>query len=746
MRDLGYKSYPQLRKDSQPSGNSPCPSTTNKPVAAACTGRSRPKHEPTQEQQQVIDAARGEQNMIVQAGAGAGKTSTLEMVGHALTGKKVAYIAYNRVTAREAKGRFPIHVQCSTSHALARDYIQRYRDRLKNTQRQRAYEQAQILGIRGNAALTSTVASTVLFPPDLARIAMETVTRYCHSEHEEIGRHHVPRQTGFDEHELAYLADIVLPYAQRAWADIRNVNGRLKFEHDHYFKMWALTKPRLPFDVIMLDEAQDTNPALAAVIAAQDAQQILVGDSNQQLYSWRGAVDALETWEGDVVRLTLRQSWRFGQAIADEANRWLTVLHAELRVIGNPNLKSTIGPVRHPDAILCRTNAEAVRQVMQILDSGRRPALVGGGGAIKNLAEAAQHLKSGRRTSHRELFAFKNWGEVQDYVENEDSGRDLKPFVDLIDEHGVDAVLHTVDNLAADEDTADVVISTAHKSKGREWDTVTIAEDYREPPKDDDGTPGPIPPGDAMLAYVAVTRVKHRLDRAGLGWIDNYLTRSRTTAPHHRSPTLATTRVHSSAPPSSRHTPATIVHDTLPSAQDLADHLYQYAGPIIDRIESRDISGNTSGYTTLVCSHTTYPVVTVATTGLRFCASSPDTEIAVTVYDDQVDWARALLDITARTILVQSRTLDTGHRMVSQTPLVAGTDVYGIVADEHPYFGADFGIVRGPSGHQLIRLITLLPLVGGEVEYVRKFGHHELSALWRNHATRLPDLSRPSAI
>ncbi|MFF2556785.1 UvrD-helicase domain-containing protein [Nocardia sp. NPDC058058] len=730
MSNLGYTSYPQLRKDSQRAGDSLRVNSTNRSPTTA-TGPSRLKHKPTPEQQLVIDAAQQQQNMIVQAGAGAGKTSTLEMVGHALDGSRVAYIAYNAVTAREARSRFPRHVRCSTAHALASAYRQRYQHRLENTQRQRAHEQAQILGISRSIELTSTI----LLPRDLARIAMETVTRYCYSDHKEISHHDVPGQSGIDPQELAYLADALLPFAQRAWDDIRNINGRLKFEHDHYFKMWSLTRPRLPFDVVMLDEAQDTNPALAAVVAAQDAQQILVGDSNQQLYSWRGAIDALDSWDSDAIRLTLQQSWRFGQAIADEANRWLDILGAELRLIGNPALTSTVGRVQHPNAILCRTNAEAVKQLMEVLQTGRRPALVGGGEAIRRLAESAQQLKSGQRTSHRELFAFKTWGEVQDYAENEDSGRDLKPFVDLIDDHGVETVLHTVDNLATDEKTADVVVSTAHKSKGREWDTVTIAEDYREPLPDDDGNPGPIPPADAMLAYVAVTRAKHRLDRTGLIWIDNYL----PCLPVGQRGRQASARSSTSA------ARTTSSYYDLPAAQKLADHLTQHAGPIINRIESRDLSGNSGGYTVLVSSHTTYPVVTFATTGLRFGTPAPDTEIAITSYQDQSDLARELLDITAMTILVQPQTLTLGHRMFSQTPLVSGTDIHGIVLCEHPYFGASFSAVCDPSGRQLVRLMTLLPLVGTELDYVRKFGHQALETLWRVQEAPLADLSRRSA-
>ncbi|MFG1796664.1 UvrD-helicase domain-containing protein [Nocardia sp. NPDC049149] len=740
MRDLGYTSYPQLRKDAQAPAGNPRP---DQPPTPARASRSGTEHKPTNEQQRVIDAARSQQNMVVQAGAGAGKTSTLVMVGHALVGKKVAYIAYNKAIAIEAKGRFPSQVRCSTSHALAGAYIKKYQRRVSNGQRQRAHEQARILNIGGSIELTSTV----LLPRDLARIAMETVKRYCQSSDEEINGHHVPWQVGIDRvDEHTFLTDVVLPHARSAWADIRDVEGRLQFDHDYYFKMWALTKPALGFDVVMLDEAQDTNPALAAVIAAQDGQQILVGDSNQQLYAWRGAVDVLEGWDAPV-RLTLRQSWRFGQAIADEANRWLSVLGADLRVIGNQSLDSAVGRLKRPDAVLCRTNAEAVKQVMQALQTGRHPALVGGGAAIKALAKAAHQLKTQGRTDHRELFAFRSWGELQDYVDNETGGRDLKPFVDLIDEHGVEKILHTVTGLADNEDDADVVISTAHKSKGREWNTVTIAEDYREPLPDDDGHPGPIPREDAMLAYVAVTRAKLRLDRTGLAWIDNYLPHRKAAAvKHQRVATTAVARPSAAYPAATRTTDSPTVYDALPAAKELADHLHRHAGPVVDRIESRDISGNTSGYTVLVCSHRTHPIVTVATTGLRFCTPAPDTEIVLTADSDQLALARALLDITAMTVLVKSYLLSPGHRMIDKTPLIGGTNIFGILAWHHPYFGAESNTVRDVSHQPLIQLTTLWPLVDDEVAYIRDFGHQALIDLWHRHQTPIHDLNRSSVL
>ena len=48
--------------------------------------------------------------------------------------------------------------------------------------------------------------------------------------------------------------------------------------------MWALTRPRLSADFVLLDEAQDTNPVLEEIFLAQDAQRVCVGDPAQQIY------------------------------------------------------------------------------------------------------------------------------------------------------------------------------------------------------------------------------------------------------------------------------------------------------------------------------------------------------------------------------------------------------------------------------------------------------------------------------
>lgn len=484
-----------------------------------------PRPVPTPEQEAAVAAFAAGDHLVVQAGAGSGKTTTLAMLAEG-TRRWGRYLAFNSAIAREARRAFPSNVDCRTAHSLAyRSIGWRYQDRLTSP-RMSSTKLAAMLGINTELQL----GPRLIAAGGLAYAAQETVIRYCQSADPVIGPQHVPWLKGIGEQYLhEQLIEIVLPYAQRMWVDLQNPDrGRVRFRHDHYLKIWALTEPVIRAQFLLLDEAQDTNPVVERVFTAQrgHAQLVMVGDSGQAIYGWRGARDVMTGFDG--VQLTLSHSFRFGDGIAQEANRWLAIAHAPIRITGSPSLDSGLDTVERPDAILCRTNGGAMAEILALLGLGRRVALVGRGDTLSELALAARDLKSGRRTSHPELLLFSTWGEVQDYTENDPDGRELQPFVDVIDEHGVDVVLDVISRLC-DEAGAEVTVSTVHKAKGREWPTVRIANDFLEPEDPDpeldtngEPLPGPIDPAEARLAYVAVTRARERLDLGGLSWINRH--------------------------------------------------------------------------------------------------------------------------------------------------------------------------------------------------------------------------------
>ena len=102
---------------------------------------------PTEEQQAIIDAYRTGRNLVIEAGAGTGKTTTLKMLGTERPGRKGIYIAYNKAIATDAKRSFPGDVQCATAHSFAYGAVGRmFRHRL-NGPRIPAAQTAKTLGI-----------------------------------------------------------------------------------------------------------------------------------------------------------------------------------------------------------------------------------------------------------------------------------------------------------------------------------------------------------------------------------------------------------------------------------------------------------------------------------------------------------------------------------------------------------------------------------------------------------------------
>lgn len=89
-------------------------------------------------------------------------------------------------------------------------------------------------------------------------------------------------------------------------------------------------------------------------------------------------------------------------------------------------------------------------------------------------------------------------------------------MVKLVDDYGVEDILAVCAGSVSEKD-ADIIVSTAHKSKGREWNHVKIASDF-SPPEE-----GVMPShGELCLAYVAVTRAKLVLDPGTLAWVNDY--------------------------------------------------------------------------------------------------------------------------------------------------------------------------------------------------------------------------------
>ena len=461
-------------------------------------------------------------------------SSTLHMIARddAARGRRGLYLAFNRAIREEADRKFAgTGVFARTMHALAyKDFGAPYAHRLQKQPPMQWSVKADILGIRDKISLMGTGAAVgALSRQKLTGMATATVKAFSASTADQITTDLVTLPldvAGIREEEEQRLREDVVRFAERYWADLTSRDGKLRFEHDHYLKMWQLSRPHLPYDYIMLDEGQDADDLMISVLNQQKhAQMIVVGDRNQAIYGWRGARDAMDAFGG--VRAPLQQSFRFGRAIADYANEWLELLGSDLRIVGNPALeKSTVGvaPKRMPDAVLMRTNYGSVSEIVAAQGKGHTVGIAGDRKAaeIRALAKAALDLTERGATSHPELGEFNTWSDVIEYSKSEDGG-DLAPLVDVVEKVGAIEVMNAIDSCIPTEN-ARVTISTAHVSKGLEWMHVRIGDDFREP-KTKNGIPEPMLAEEARLAYVAATRAQRWLDPSGLDWLDEYVSK-----------------------------------------------------------------------------------------------------------------------------------------------------------------------------------------------------------------------------
>src|SRR4051795_8081916 len=222
------------------------------------------------------------------------------------------------------------------------------------------------------AELLAIPALDGLRPSFWAYCAIATVRAFTHGAAREIDAGHLPPlPRGADR------AEAVLAWARRLWVLMSDPAETVPLEHDVYLKLWHLDGARLPpgAEVLYLDEAQDANPVTLAVLQAQGWPTVWVGDPWQSVYRFRGSVNAMRVIAAPQRHLS--RSWRFGEELAGVARAILahTGQPPAVMLRGDPGIATTLGPVRPPCAVLCRTNAGLFEAAVHGRD---RVHLVGG--------------------------------------------------------------------------------------------------------------------------------------------------------------------------------------------------------------------------------------------------------------------------------------------------------------------------------------------------------------------------------
>lgn len=459
---------------------------------------------PTAEQQAVLDAVAKQRRgaLKIHAGPGTGKTAVLRMIGdrlHKQGRNRILYLAYNRALANEAKAKFEGLADVMTIHALANRALRVKRSGRRIVSKLDDRDAARILGVQAQGGSRRIAAAT------------QTLKAFLQSADTAPSEAHVPKTYREGEDAASIVAD-----ARDLFAALRADSGerRLPITHDIYLKTWHLTgAPGLDrYDTVLLDEAQDANPMVVQALA-HAPHAVYVGDEHQQIYAFIGAVDALARIEGPT--LVLSQSFRFGPAIAEAANRLLALKSkpGTFRLRGTPSIDSRIErvDVKQEHTRLYWTNAAMIEDLVFLADVGRAPMLAAGGEELARVLASAWALHEGqhRRVRHPFVRLFANW---DDFAEaGARRGGEAAHAVQIIDlfEQRVPEV---IERLQSDPAHVEVKawLTTAHKAKGREWPQVLISDDFDDLIDNDDGkAPSD---HDINLAYVAITRAMHRLE------------------------------------------------------------------------------------------------------------------------------------------------------------------------------------------------------------------------------------------
>ena len=445
----------------------------------------------------------------IQAFAGTGKTTTLAAIADACPQTRYLYVVFNRAAADSARATMPPNVEVRTAHSVAYRSIGRlYESRLTG----RAWNWLPFMRANMPKALNA-VARGGRTRSAAGALIIKTLEHFVRTVDREVSLDHVP--TWCD----AALASAAADAAGDLWNAIKDPRGAAPVSHDCYLKLFYLGAHQVARAdrTLMLDEAQDADPVILGLVERHPGNRVLVGDAYQQLYQWRGAVNALGTIAADHAAMPLTQTFRFGTGAARWANRILELLGEQRRITAASHATTvTVGDDgATADAILARTNAGALDEAVKALERGRKVYVMGGADPLVRLIESAWKLRSGKRGSG-ELAMFSSWDELRSAAErnrSEDSGDPmLQILVRLIEDRGskVLAMCNRLRACVESPEHADVTVSTVHKAKGLEWPRVQMAADFRRFITREAGV-ARRDLGEACVIYVALTRARNRM-------------------------------------------------------------------------------------------------------------------------------------------------------------------------------------------------------------------------------------------
>ena len=508
------------------------------------------------EQYAVYEAAGKYPSIVVEALAGTGKTTTLIACGEKLKleNKSVLYLAFNSAIVRETKQKAMGQFDCFTAHGLAfRNMSPEMVNKFKATDGVFLLDReiAKLLEIPRTLHCHDfefRKVSKDQFDSDLAyeayikklekkgdalkelprgllvELILSVVSSFMKSTHSEIADDFLYSEVdaalgwpwtveGFGESEvlLTFIKKKAWDFWQRT---ISKDDLNFPLNHDAYLKLWQLSDPKLDYDVILFDEAQDADPVMLDIVQKQSSQVIWCGDSQQQIYGWRGALNTMKLVKRDR-EFTVATTRRFGSPIDQVANAFLIPLGSAI-ILPNPNHVSRVEFHDSEDeddqpAVeleLFRTNASLLMRFIHLVEDGHEVRVIADLDKLEKLLVALLDLANGRPPLLRSIARFEDFGDLVDYINIQNSRRrknkyssapDWLPDANVllnmavpskdglfewvsVERHhlGVwENLLVAIEKAKASSSSAKITLATAHRAKGLTADTVRVHSEFQ---------------------------------------------------------------------------------------------------------------------------------------------------------------------------------------------------------------------------------------------------------------------------
>lgn len=474
--------------------------------------------EPTEEQQAIIDfaLAGGGQSMLINALAGAAKTTTLEMIARALPIQPILSLAFNKRIAEEMKTKLPGHVQPMTLNSIGHRTWAATTGKRLTLKTDKLYAILKTIPLR--AAKRQEVQenfSEYLKATRAARIA-GYVPSGLGAAASLLSPEAFTESLDLDEDIDLQILDLVLAESIKQSHD-----GLIDFDDQIYMPtLFGGSFPKYP--IVMVDESQDLSGINHAMLEriALNQRLMAVGDPWQSIYGFRGAMQSsmgrLKS-KFDMHELTLSISFRCPRAVVRHA--WTRVPHMrwpEWAEEGSVNELNSwdLSHIRDGSAIICRNNAPLFTLALRLIRVGRGVQLVGTD-LGPQLVRALKKLGPESMTQKEVYDAIDKW-EISRLAKGKPPGptHDRAECLRVFASFGqsLSESLAYADDIFKRQ--GPIQLLSGHKAKGLEWDNVYHLDPWRIPSKYA-ASPEEIDQ-EANINYVITTRAKRSLNLINL--------------------------------------------------------------------------------------------------------------------------------------------------------------------------------------------------------------------------------------